>query len=143
MSDSKSFISKILQFPSGTPIAPEGYTVLNQIRIGQYGEYKLPIPICVKEDIDTIECVSIIIDEVAKYYGWKTSEKKGYVEKYALVTNQITDIGGYKVPTDISYSSILSQDILQIILYNIAIKYGWEPVTKSMTPIDWNDIDDE
>lgn len=125
----RPFISKIIQFPSGEPIAPEGYTIINMVRIGNGGgEYKLPIPVCVKKDCLETEAIKEIIDALAGYYGWEKTNTPNYINMDLIANIQVLGISGYKFPVDVVYQTKTENDLLQIILYNLALRYQWERV---------------
>lgn len=69
MSD-KPFVSKVLKFPTGEPIAPDGCYLVTNVLIGPYGKFKLPIKICVDKDISPESLTTEVINALACYYKW-------------------------------------------------------------------------
>lgn len=147
----KPFFSKIIKFPSGDPILPEGYTTINQVKIGNGGiEYYLPIPVCVKENATSEETIKEIFSALAIYYGWKKSSMDGYCDEGPIAVLDVLGVCGYVVPIDINYQALIDQTMLQIIMFNLAVRYKWKTVEdpkfdkfKQSMHVEWDDDEDD
>lgn len=126
MSD-KPFFSKVIKFPTGEPIAPDGCLLVTNIIIGKYGKFKLPIQVCVDENITPENLTMEVFYALAKYYGWEpnlcvnaTSENG-----IAIIVKKITTVAGYNLPVPVEYHVEIHPSTMVDIFIVIATNYKW------------------
>ena len=68
--NNKPTVYKILQFPSGEPVIPEGAGIVNKVSLGHNGTFELPIQAIVYGH-RSIDVFMEIFDQLSEYYGWE------------------------------------------------------------------------
>lgn len=131
MSD-KPFFSKVLMFPTGEPMAPEGCYLVTNVIIGNYGKFQLPIRVCVDKDISPEDLTIEVFDSLAQYYGWKRYPNVKPISDngFATVVQRITHVAGYELPTPAEYHVEINPPTMVDVFATLASSYGWKCIGK-------------
>lgn len=129
MSD-KPFVSKVLKFPTGEPIAPEGCYLVTNVLIGPYGKFKLPIKICVDKDISPEALTFEVINALACYYKWNKYPNVRPVSENGIATivSRVTHVAGYELPKPAEYHNEIDSNTMVGVFATLATNYGWERI---------------
>lgn len=132
MSD-KPFVSKVLKFPTGEPIAPEGCYLVTNVVIGKYGTFQLPIRICVDKDISPEALTMEVFNALAKHYGWKQypTVKPVSDNGIATIVQRVTHVAGYQLDIPTEYHLEIDPHTMVDIFATLASGYGWKCIGKS------------
>ena len=126
----KPFVSKILKFPTGDPIVPEGCYLLTNVIIGTYGRFKLPIKICVERDISPEAPTIEVINALASYYKWNRYQNVIPVSENGIATivSRVTHVAGYELPKPVEYYNEIDSNTMVGVFATLATNYGWERI---------------
>lgn len=129
----KPFVSKILKFPTGEPVAPEGCYLVTNVIIGRYGRFKLPIKICVNSGISPEALTIEVIDALAGYYKWNRHQSVKPVSENGIATTvfKVTHVAGYELPKPTEYHDVIDSNTMIGVFATLAIVYGWERIGNS------------
>lgn len=132
MSD-KPFVSKVLKFPTGEPIAPEGCYLVTNVVIGKYGTFQLPIRICVDQTISPENLTSEIFSALAKYYGWMPNPTIKPVSENGLtmIIERITTVAGFVLPAPVEYHLEINPSAMVDVFITLASHYKWPRIGDS------------
>lgn len=128
--NNKPFVSKVLKFPTGEPIVPEGCYLLTNVIIGPYGRFKLPIKICVERDISPEALTIEVINALASYYKWNRYQNVIPVSENGIATivSRVTHVAGYELPIPAEYHNEIDSNTMVSVFAILATNYGWERI---------------
>ena len=129
----KPFVSKVLKFPTGEPMAPEGCYLVTNVIIGQYGKFQLPIRICVDKDISPEALTFEVINALACYYKWNKYPNVRPVSENGIATivSRVTHVAGYELPEPAEYHLEIDSHTMVDVFATLASGYGWKCIGKS------------
>ena len=111
---SKNFYSNVVKFPTGESIAPEGCRILTNVIAGKYGKFRLPISICVENELTHDQIFVRVFEVLAKHYGWKHNDEiiPTTEDGTAIAVQEITCVAGFDLPAPIKYHFEINQNTL-------------------------------
>ena len=133
MMNNKPTVHKVLQFPSGEPIIPEGAGIVNKVSLGYNGTFELPIQ-AVLHGHKSIDVFMEIFNQLSEYYGWEEdpddkffNSDKRKEEEYSAYTF-LTSVNGITLPAPIRYKYTMTDDMVIDIFTSLALYYEWKRV---------------
>ena len=133
MTNNKPTVYKVLQFPSGEPIIPEGAGIVNKVSLGYNGTFELPIQ-AVVHGHRSIDVFMEIFNQLSEYYGWdedpddeffnSDKRKEGEYSAYTFLTS----VNGITLPAPIRYKYTITDDMVIDIFTSLALYYEWKRV---------------
>lgn len=120
---------KLMEFPSGKHIIPDGFIMVDTITIGEHGTFELPINAIVPGDLDGMDLAMNIFDHLAYHYNWpRDPNAMSYGLGSRSFSSSIHTVGDIVLPKTVDYCHSMNPSTIIDIFYTLALYYRWPKV---------------